>query len=161
MESGKQDFFQLYYRTVYRSCDSWKYVLCIHDNPAFSICNAGGCPDFIYSIDPAVWRNYRMLGSIFLILMISPVKAVLFLGLFLILQQIEGNLIYPHVVGGSVGLPSIWVLVAVTLGGSLMGIAGMLIFIPTVSVIYTLFREWVYARLEKNSLFYDEMIRDV
>ena len=65
MESGKQDFFQLYYRTVYRSCDSWKYVLCIHDNPAFSICNAGGCPDFIYSIDPAVWRNYRMLGSIF------------------------------------------------------------------------------------------------
>lgn len=145
-------FFQLYYRTVYRSCDSWKYVLCIHDNPAFSICNAGGCPDFIYSIDPAVWRNYRMLGSIFLILMISPVKAVLFLGLFLILQQIEGNLIYPHVVGGSVGLPSIWVLVAVTLGGSLMGIAGMLIFIPTVSVIYTLFREWVYARLEKKQL---------
>ena len=47
------------------SCDSWKYVLCIHDNSAFSICNAGGCPDFIYSIDPAVWRNYRMLGSIF------------------------------------------------------------------------------------------------
>lgn len=90
--------------------------------------------------------------AFFLILMISPVKAVLFLGLFLILQQIEGNLIYPHVVGGSVGLPSIWVLVAVTLGGSLMGIAGMLIFIPTVSVIYTLFREWAYARLEKKQL---------
>ena len=90
--------------------------------------------------------------AFFLILMISPVKAVLFLGLFLILQQIEGNLIYPHVVGGSVGLPSIWVLVAVTLGGSLMGIVGMLIFIPTVSVIYTLFREWVYARLEKKQL---------
>lgn len=90
--------------------------------------------------------------AFFLILMISPVKAVLFLGVFLILQQIEGNLIYPHVVGGSVGLPSIWVLVAVTLGGSLMGIAGMLIFIPTVSVIYTLFREWVYARLEKKQL---------
>ena len=90
--------------------------------------------------------------AFFLILMVSPVKAVLFLGLFLILQQIEGNLIYPHVVGGSVGLPSIWVLVAVTLGGSLMGIVGMLIFIPTVSVIYTLFREWVYARLEKKQL---------
>ena len=90
--------------------------------------------------------------AFFLILMISPVKAVLFLGLFLILQQIVGTLIYPHVVGGSVGLPSIWVLVAVTLGGSLMGIAGMLIFIPTVSVIYTLFREWVYARLEKKQL---------
>lgn len=90
--------------------------------------------------------------AFFLILMVSPIKAVLFLGLFLILQQIEGNLIYPHVVGGSVGLPSIWVLVAVTLGGSLMGIVGMLIFIPTVSVIYTLFREWVYARLEKKQL---------
>ena len=90
--------------------------------------------------------------AFFLILMVSPVKAVLFLGLFLILQQIEGNLIYPHVVGGSVGLPSIWVLVAVTLGGSLMGIAGMLIFIPLISVIYTLFREWVYARLEKKQL---------
>ena len=90
--------------------------------------------------------------SFFLILMVSPMQAVLFLGLFLILQQIEGNLIYPHVVGGSVGLPSIWVLVAVTLGGSLMGLVGMLIFIPTVSVIYTLFREWVYARLDKKHM---------
>lgn len=90
--------------------------------------------------------------SFFLILMVSPLKAVLFLALFLVLQQIEGNLIYPHVVGGSVGLPSIWVLVAVTLGGSLMGIVGMLIFIPMVSVIYTLFREWVYDRLEKKQL---------
>ena len=62
MESGKQDFFQLYYRTVYRSCDSWKYVLCIHDNSAFSICNAGGCPDFIYSIDPAVWSELSDVG---------------------------------------------------------------------------------------------------
>ena len=90
--------------------------------------------------------------SFFLILMVSPLKAVLFLALFLVLQQIEGNLIYPHVVGGSVGLPSIWVLVAVTLGGSLMGIVGMLIFIPMVSLIYTLFREWVYDRLEKKQL---------
>ena len=90
--------------------------------------------------------------AFFLILMISPVKAVLFLGLFLILQQIEGNLIYPHVVGGSVGLPSIWVLVAVTLGGSLMGIAGMLIFIPLCSVGYALLKEEVNRRTAlKNS----------
>ena len=88
----------------------------------------------------------------FLILMVSPLKAFMFLGLFLILQQIEGNLIYPHVVGNSVGLPAIWVLVAVTLGGNLMGIVGMLIFIPLVSVLYTLFREWVYARLDKKIL---------
>ena len=86
----------------------------------------------------------------FLILMVSPLKAFMFLGLFVILQQIEGNLIYPHVVGNSVGLPAIWVLVAVTLGGNLMGIVGMLIFIPLVSVLYTLFREWVYARLDKK-----------
>ena len=72
--------------------------------------------------------------------MVSPLKALAFLILFLILQQIEGNLIYPHVVGNSVGLPAIWVLVAVTLGGNLMGIVGMLIFIPLVSVIYTLLR---------------------
>ncbi|MDO5136601.1 MAG: AI-2E family transporter [Eubacteriales bacterium] len=87
-----------------------------------------------------------------LILMESPMKAVVFLGIFLLLQQIEGNLIYPHVVGGSVGLPAIWVLVAVTLGGSLMGVAGMLIFIPAVSVCYTLFREWVYGRLKEKKI---------
>lgn len=88
----------------------------------------------------------------FLILMVSPLKAFMFLGLFVILQQIEGNLIYPHVVGNSVGLPAIWVLVAVTLGGNLMGIVGMLIFIPLVSVLYTLFREWVYERLDKKKV---------
>ena len=60
--------------------------------------------------------------------------------------------IIPHVVGNSVGLPAIWVLVAVTLGGNLMGIVGMLIFIPLVSVLYTLFREWVYARLDKKKV---------
>lgn len=85
--------------------------------------------------------------GVFLILMVSPVKALGFLVLFLVLQQIEGNLIYPHVVGNSVGLPSIWVLVAVSLGGSTMGVLGMIIFIPLVSVLYTLFREEVYHRI--------------
>ena len=70
--------------------------------------------------------------------------------MFLVLQQIEGNLIYPKVVGSSVGLPSIWVLAAVTIGGSLMGVVGMLIFIPTVSVVYNLFRASVYKRLRKK-----------
>ena len=68
------------------------------------------------------------------------------------LQQIEGNLIYPHVVGNSVGLPSIWVLAAVSIGGSLMGVVGMLIFIPIVSVVYALFREIVYLKLKKNQI---------
>ncbi len=88
----------------------------------------------------------------FLILTVNPVQAAGFIALFLVLQQVEGNLIYPHVVGGSVGLPSIWVLAAVSLGGSLMGIVGMLVFIPIVSVLYTLLRENVHARLEEKDL---------
>ena len=88
----------------------------------------------------------------FLIFMVNPKQAILFIIVFLILQQIEGNLIYPHVVGGSVGLPSIWVLAAVTIGGNLMGIVGMLIFIPLVSVLYTIFREFVYLRLKEKHI---------
>ena len=86
----------------------------------------------------------------FLILMVDPLQALGFIIMFLILQQIEGNLIYPKVVGSSVGLPSIWVLAAVTIGGSLMGVVGMLIFIPIVSVVYNLFRASVYKRLRKK-----------
>ena len=89
------------------------------------------------------------LGAL-LLLMNDPVQAVGFVVLFLVLQQIEGNLIYPHVVGGSVGLPSLWVLVAVSVGGSLFGIVGMLCFIPLVSTGYTLLRENVNARNQKK-----------
>lgn len=88
----------------------------------------------------------------FLIFMVDPFKALIFVILFLILQQIEGNLIYPHVVGNSVGLPSIWVLAAVSIGGSLMGIVGMLIFIPIISVVYALFREIVYLKLRQKKI---------
>ena len=86
----------------------------------------------------------------FLILMVDPLKALIFVIVFLVLQQIEGNLIYPKVVGASVGLPSIWVLAAVTIGGNVMGVVGMLIFIPIVSVVYTLFRTSVYKRLKSK-----------
>lgn len=92
----------------------------------------------------------------FLILMVAPMKAVIFVIMFLVLQQIEGNLIYPRVVGGSVGLPSIWVLAAVSIGGSLMGVVGMLVFIPIVSVIYTLLRNDVYGQLAKKGLRIDQ-----
>lgn len=88
----------------------------------------------------------------FLILMVNPVQALWFIVIFLIIQQIEGNLIYPHVVGGSVGLPSIWVLVAVTIGGGAMGITGMIITIPLCSVCYTLLREAVGKRLKKRRI---------
>lgn len=91
----------------------------------------------------------------FLILTADPGKALLFVILFLLLQQIEGNLIYPKVVGSSVGLPAIWVLVAVSLGGSLLGVVGMLIFIPLVSVCYTLIRENVNHRLKEKKITID------
>ena len=87
-----------------------------------------------------------------LIAVTDPWKAVVFVILFLVLQQIEGNLIYPHVVGSSVGLPSIWVLAAVTLGGKLMGVAGMLFFIPLCSVLYALFRDFVKGRLAEKQV---------
>ncbi|WP_461810316.1 AI-2E family transporter [Faecalimonas sp.] len=87
-----------------------------------------------------------------LIFMVNPLQSIGFLILFFVLQQIEGNLIYPHVVGNSVGLPSIWVLVAVSVGGSLMGIVGMLVFIPISSVVYTLLRGIVNRRLQRRKI---------
>lgn len=86
----------------------------------------------------------------FLLAINNPMTALWFVILFLIIQQIEGNLIYPKVVGNSVGLPSIWVLVAVSVGGSLFGIPGMLLFIPLVSTLYALLREDVAKRNEKR-----------
>ncbi len=83
----------------------------------------------------------------FLILMVNPMQSVMFIILFLVLQQIEGNLIYPRVVGNSVGLPAIWVLFAVTVGGNLMGVAGMIIGIPIVSMAYTLLARYVNVKL--------------
>ena len=80
--------------------------------------------------------------GVFLILMVDPLQAFWFVILFLVLQQIEGNLIYPRAVGSSVGLPSIWVLVAVSVGGSTMGILGMILFIPGFSVLDKLLARW-------------------
>lgn len=82
----------------------------------------------------------------FMILIDNPMQALWFVILFLIIQQLEGNLIYPKVVGNSVGLPSIWVLMSVTVGGSLFGVAGMLVFIPLMSTLYSLLRDDVNRR---------------
>ncbi|MBQ5319024.1 MAG: AI-2E family transporter [Oscillospiraceae bacterium] len=87
----------------------------------------------------------------FLIFMDNPVQALVFVIVFLVIQQIEGNLIYPKVVGESVGLPAIWVLFVVTIGGKLMGVVGMLIMIPASSVVYALFRESIVKRLRSRS----------
>lgn len=88
----------------------------------------------------------------FLILIQNPMQAVVFVILFLVIQQIEGNLIYPRVVGGSVGLPSVWVLAAVTLGGSMFGVVGMLVMIPLCSVLYSLLRTATRERLRSRGV---------
>ncbi len=89
----------------------------------------------------------------FLILMVEPIKAVWFVVFILVLQQVEGNLIYPRVVGEAVGLPGIWVLCAVTIGGGGLGLVGMLLSVPVCSILYALLKEDVNKRnSEKDSL---------
>ena len=77
----------------------------------------------------------------FMIFTVSPIQSLIFIVYLIVLQQIEGNLIYPKVVGTSVGLPAIWVLVAITVGGGLMGIAGMLLGVPIAAVIYRILKD--------------------
>ncbi len=86
----------------------------------------------------------------FLILVVNPMQALIFLAVFLIVQQLEGNLVYPRVMGNAIGLPSIWVLFAVVLGEGLLGILGMLLFIPLTSVCYQLLREDVDVKLRQK-----------
>ena len=98
------------------------------------------------------------LGAFF-ILVNNPIQALIFIAMFLVLQQIEGNLIYPKVVGTSIGLPGMWVLLALAVGGDLMGVAGMLIMIPISSVLYTLAREFTNKRIAKRNID-PEKLRD-
>ena len=90
--------------------------------------------------------------GVLLILTVNPGQALWFIVLFLCLQQIEGNFIYPRVVGNSVGLPAIWVLAAVTLGGRMFGVLGMLVMIPACSVCYALLRQGTERRLRRKRI---------
>lgn len=92
-----------------------------------------------------------VLGA-FLILMVSPVKAIIFVVFVIVLQQLEGNLIYPKIVGKSIGLPGMWVLFSVTIGASIAGIWGMLIATPLFSVLYSIFSKTVNDRINKNKV---------
>ena len=93
----------------------------------------------------------------FLILISDPVQAFWFVIMFLVIQQIEGNMIYPKVVGTSIGLSGMWVLFAIGIGGELMGVLGMFLMIPVVSVLYTLLREWTHNRLAKRDVAEDKL----
>ena len=88
----------------------------------------------------------------FLILMISPVKAIIFVVFIIVLQQLEGNLIYPKVVGKSIGLPGMWVLFSVTIGASVAGIWGMFVATPLFSVLYSIFSKMINDRINKNKV---------
>lgn len=92
-----------------------------------------------------------ILASLFIV-MVNPIKVIVFAILFAILQQIEGNLIYPKVVGKSIGLPPIWVILVITIGANVMGILGIILFIPLSSVIYTLLTSAVKNRIEKKKI---------
>ena len=86
----------------------------------------------------------------FMILTVAPVKALIFLVFIVVLQQLEGNLIYPRVVGSSLGLPAIWVLAAVTVGGGVLGVPGMLLGVPLTAAVYRLVRNDVYGITENS-----------
>lgn len=101
----------------------------------------------VTALIPVVGAFVGCILGAFFILVNNPLQALTFVIMFLVIQQLENNLIYPRVVGTSIGLPGMWVLVAVTVGGDLMGVGGMLLMIPVTSVLYSLAREFTSKRL--------------
>ena len=106
----------------------------------------------VTALIPVVGAFVGCIVGAFFILVNDPLQALTFIAMFLVIQQLENNLIYPRVVGTSIGLPGMWVLVAVTVGGEIMGVGGMLVMIPLVSVLYTLAREFTGKRLEERNI---------
>lgn len=105
-----------------------------------------------FSLIPMIGSVIGFILSVLLLLILNPTKAVIFVIVYIVIKQLEDNLIYPRVVGNSVGLPSILVLVSIIIGDKLLGVPGMLISIPLCSVVYVLLRKEMYTRLEKRSL---------
>lgn len=106
----------------------------------------------VTALIPVVGAFVGCIVGAFFILVNDPLQAVTFVVMFLVIQQLENNLIYPRVVGTSIGLPGMWVLVAVSVGGEIMGVGGMLVMIPLTSVLYTLAREFTDKRLEARGI---------
>ena len=106
----------------------------------------------VTALIPVVGAFVGCIVGAFFILVDDPLLAVTFVIMFLVIQQLENNIIYPRVVGTSIGLPGMWVLVAVTIGGELMGVGGMLLMIPLASVLYTLAREFTNHRLSERNI---------
>ena len=106
---------------------------------------------------PIVGAFVGTIVGAFMIGMVNPMSAVWFVVFLLTLQQIEGNLIYPRVVGSSVGLPALWVLSAVTIGGTVSGVGGMLFAVPVASILYSLARTYTQYRLERKEIRYEDL----
>jgi len=105
----------------------------------------------VMALIPIVGAFIGIIIGAILILSVTPIKALVFVVFSILLQQFEGNVIYPRVVESSVGLPGMWVLVAVVVGGSLGGVLGLLLGLPTVSVLYVIFKNDVNKRLKEKS----------
>ena len=104
----------------------------------------------ITALVPVVGAYIGGMISFALLLMISPIKAIWFLVFLLVLQQFEGNVIYPRVVGGSLGLPGIWVLLSIIVGGGLAGPIGILLGVPVATVLYTLLKNDIHGRTDEE-----------
>ena len=100
---------------------------------------------------PILGAYIGTISSAFLILMIDPIMALWFVVCVVVLQQLEGNIIYPKVVGNAIGLDGLWVLLAVVLGGGLFGLLGILLGVPLMSVLYRLVSDWIKARKGKQT----------
>lgn len=107
-----------------------------------------GVSDLIPIFGPIVGAGL----SAVIIFLENPVKALIFLIYDVIVQQIQENIIYPAIAGEQIGLPAVWVLASITIGGSLFGIWGMLVSIPVASIIYTLFHEYIDNRLDAKNI---------
>ena len=137
-------------------------TLCFIGMLIFKMPNAG-----VVSVVVAVTALIPVFGSFIgagvgalLILFISPIKAIWFVIYLIVLQQFESNVIYPRVVGKSVGLPSVWVLIAVTIGGRIFGVPGMLFSVPICTVIYILFKRYVNEKNKQNELLEVETLQE-
>lgn len=112
------------------------------------------------SMIPIIGPYISMITGGFILLLVNPWNCVTFIIMFLILQQIEGNIIYPRVVGTSVGLPGIWVLLSIIGFGNLLGIVGILLGIPTTSVVYTLLKNATAYRLRDRNITTEQILRN-
>lgn len=109
-----------------------------------------GCVIGLTALVPMVGAYVGGIMGLLMVLTVSPMEALVYLIILVVMQQVEGNFIYPRIVGGSVGLPGLWVFASVTIGGALFGIVGMLLSVPLTATIYKLLREDVNRRLHTN-----------